>query len=174
MPARTEQHPDEATEALEVLNRCNTETPSPEDITALRKYLKTTPGLWRHCGDLSAVMTNAVIEGINGPAGLKESVHAGRRVMRREFGYDTSPLLEQMLIDHLILCWLRLQMAEHRYTEFIKEGGTLAQAEFWEKRLAAVQRRYLRAVETLARIRKLALPTIQVNIGDKQVNVAGG
>lgn len=93
--------------------------------------------------------------------------------MRRQLGHDRSPLLEQMLIDHLLLCWVLLQLAEHCYTGCNAEGGTLNQALFWEKRLAAVQRRYLRAVETLARIWKMALPTIQVNIGDKQVNVAG-
>ena len=42
-----------------------------------------------------------------------------------------------------------------------------------DRKLSAAQRRYLRACETLARVRKLRLPTLQVNIGEKQVNVAG-
>ena len=37
----------------------------------------------------------------------------------------------------------------------------------------APRQRALRACETLARIRKLKLPTLQVNIGQKQLNVAG-
>jgi len=174
MATPTEESLAQAREAEAVLNRCNTENPSPEDIAALRKYLRTMPELWKQYGDLASLMTSTAIEAMNAPAGLRESVYAGRRAMRRELGYQKSPLLEQMLIDHLILCWLRLQVAEHKYTDFIKRGGAFIEAGYWEKHLSATQRRYLRAVETLARIRKMALPTIQVNIGDRQVNVAGG
>jgi len=73
-----------------------------------------------------------------------------------------------------VLRWLRLQAAEHQYSGNTKAGGSLAQAQFWERRLSAVQRRYIRACETLARIRRLALPAVQVNIADKQVNLTGG
>jgi hypothetical protein len=52
---------------------------------------------------------------------------------------------------------------------------SLEQGTYWEKRLSSVQRRYLRACETLARVRKLAQAApLQVNIGAQQVNVAGG
>jgi len=55
---------------------------------------------------------------------------------------------------------------------------TIDQAHFLEKRLNAAQWRFLRAVETLARVRKIArrTPPLQVNIatqGGQQVNVAG-
>ena len=159
---------------LQVLDRCNTDKPKADDLKAMRELLQATPEVWQICGDLSKINTREVIEGIEATPAIKESVTAGREAMRRELGYKDAPLLEKMLIDHLMLCWLRLQLAEHRYTNCIKEGGTLAQGESWEKRLSAVQRRYLRAVETLGRIRRMKLPTVQVNIGDKQVNVAGG
>ena len=154
-----------------MLERCNTENPSPEDIETLREELQARPKLWRLYGDLAEVMTREMIEGIQASRAIKESVEAGRKAMRGQLNYDKSPLLEQMLIDHVILCWLRLQMAEHAYTGWA--GGSLAQGDFRERRLSAVQRRYLRAVETLARIRRIALPALQINVGDKQVNVAG-
>ena len=47
-------------------------------------------------------------------------------------------------------------------------------AAWWEKRLSGAQRRYLRACETLAKIRKMQLPMVQVNIGQQQLNVAKG
>lgn len=34
--------------------------------------------------------------------------------------------------------------------------------------------RYLSAITALAKIRKLSLPTVQVNIADKQINTTGG
>ena len=45
--------------------------------------------------------------------------------------------------------------------------------EFWERRLSMSQRRSLQACETLAKVRKMKLPSVQLNIGEKQVNVAG-
>ena len=48
--------------------------------------------------------------------------------------------------------------------------------EFIKRRLSAVQSRYLRAVKTLARVRKINRFIQQINIamdGGKQVNVAG-
>ena len=47
---------------------------------------------------------------------------------------------------------------------------TIVQADFWERRLSAAQRRFLRATETLARVRRLQLPAVQVNIAERQLN----
>ena len=49
---------------------------------------------------------------------------------------------------------------------------TLRQADFQQRRIDAAHRRFLASVRTLAQVRKLALPTLQVNIGTNQVNVA--
>lgn len=47
----------------------------------------------------------------------------------------------------------------------------------WERWLTAAQNRYARAVQGLARVRRLLrqapLGTVQVNIGGQQVNVVG-
>ncbi|MCE5237180.1 hypothetical protein LLH23_01645 [bacterium] len=174
MPAQTDEPRTRQEEAVAVLQRCNTESPNPADIESLREHLKAVPWLWKCAGDLSELAGRSVVETVSAYPATKESVLAGREAIRRDLGYESSPLLERMLVDHLVLCWMRLQLTEYRYSEFLKAGGSFQEAEYWEKRLSANQRRYLRAVETLARIRRLALPAIQVNIGGQQVNVAGG
>lgn len=52
------------------------------------------------------------------------------------------------------MCWMGLNDCELNYTANAGQGREIA--GFWEKKLTASQRRYLRAVETLARVRKLA------------------
>jgi hypothetical protein len=69
-----------------------------------------------------------------------------------------------------VLAWLRCVDVERRYSDILGESVTLAVGDFWERRLTMAQRRYLRALETLARVRRLALPAVQVNIGAQQVN----
>jgi hypothetical protein len=50
----------------------------------------------------------------------------------------------------------------------------MKQGMYWEQRQNAAQGRFLRAVETLARVRRLnKRPPVQINIGGQQVNIAG-
>lgn len=67
---------------------------------------------------------------------------------------DASPM-EQLIIQNVVLCWLRLYSCELHYEAAVADNPTTVQIEFWEKRLSASQRRHLRAVETLARVRRL-------------------
>ena len=94
-------------------------------------------------------------------------------------GYDHAPAIEQLLIEQVALCWLRLNVLEVKYTQ-IRKNTTMEiyQADFIEKQLNYAQRRFTRAIETLARVRKVTRQTLalQVNIataGGQQVNVLG-
>ena len=92
--------------------------------------------------------------------------------MREELGFPQASALERLLIDRVILCWLRLHHVEFHYTAVLENSIPLPRANYWERRLSAAQHRYLQACESLARIRKLIIPIVQVNIGEKQVNIA--
>ena len=79
------------------------------------------------------------------------------------------------LLGNVLNSWLRLRWLEYRYQRVTSGEYYMPEAEHWEKRLSAAQRRYLRAVETLARVRKMNI-NLQVNIatqGGQQVNVMG-
>ena len=98
-------------------------------------------------------------------------------MLKKDLGYDDAPMLEQLLIQQAALCWLKLSLIELSYSGTMKQSITLTLAMYWEKRLSAAQRRFTRACETLARVRKLSrnTPALQFNIatsGGQQVNVA--
>jgi len=164
----------DAMEVAALLQRCNTKKPKEEDVTALQEWLQKLPDLWQVCGDLAEETLTLTISRWSENALVRESLREGQHVLQRNLGFEQASPLEQMLIGHIGLCWLRLQMVEQCYTSRHAESVTLAVGKYWEERLAATQRRYLRAVEALARIRRLGLPALQVNIGEKQVNVVGG
>ncbi len=164
--------PGTAQEFNDLMRRCNVKKPKPRDVQALRKCLAKRPELWRIAGDMSEVAVQSTIEGISATPLVIESIKAGRLAMRKELGFDAVSPLGKMLIDHVVLCWLRLQLIEYRYSDVMSQNITLTLGQYWEKRLSAAQRRYLRACETWARIQRLALPTLQVNIAEKQINVA--
>jgi hypothetical protein len=74
------------------------------------------------------------------------------------------------------LCWLNLNLLEYRHVNSMKQSITLTLGAYWDKRLSMSQRRFTRACESLARVRRLSrrIP-LQVNIatqGGQQMNVA--
>lgn len=97
--------------------------------------------------------------------------------LRKELGYEGAPILEQLLIQQVALCWLKLNLVELSYSTVMKHSITLTLGMYWEKRLSFAQKRFTRACETLTRVRKLSrnTPALQFNIaveGGQQVNVS--
>jgi hypothetical protein len=102
---------------------------------------------------------------------FREALTAKLDAMRAELaGPDASPL-ERQLVDRAVLCWLVVHGTEYQFAH----AGEMSQkqAEYWEKRINACQRRYMAAVKMLATVRRLAIPVIvgQVNIGRIQANM---
>ena len=107
-------------------------------------------------GYLAEIM---VIENANATAGLKECWKHRLQVLKKDFGYDGAPMLEQLLIQQAALCWLKLNLVELGYSNTMKQSITLTLGMYREKRLSAAQRRFTRACETLARVRRLSRNT---------------
>jgi hypothetical protein len=135
--------------------------------------------MWRIAGDLARTAALHLIQdGITATPAVKESLSAAWDGLKMDLGYDNAPMLEQLLIEQVALCWLRLYTAEQGYTNKVYTASSYESLNYWERRLNASQRRYLRACETLARVRKIIrrTPALQINIaaqGGQQVNVAG-
>ena len=99
--------------------------------------------------------------------------------LKKELGFGTAPPLERLLIEQVATARLRLVHAEHTYNQcVVGQSIPLAVAVYRDNLLSSTQARFLRAIETLARVRRLArnTPALQINIandGGKQVNVQG-
>jgi hypothetical protein len=100
---------------------------------------------------------------------FKEGLGYKMAKLRAELAGAGSPPLERLLADRVAICWLTLHGVEVR---FAQSGDlTIKQADYWQRRINSAHKRYLSAIKTLATVRKLALPALQVNIARKQVNV---
>jgi hypothetical protein len=119
---------------------------------------------------------------------LAGEVKAKRAELRAECRGGTPSALEGLLIERVLACWLHLSYYERAHCRAMADrtrGLSIVQAEFQQKRIESAQRRYLSAVKALAQVRRLQLPAVQValpgatqigqvNVGEKQINVAGG
>jgi hypothetical protein len=158
----------------QLMAKVDRDKPDPKALQQFRSMLDTNPQVARALCNLVQENADKVLKTIVSGTLAFEVVTRDMRLMREDMGYTTAPELERTLIDHVVLCWLRLQRAELAYTQVFGATVTLEQARHWERKLAATQTRYLRACETLARVRRLSRSApLQVNIGAQQVNVAG-
>jgi hypothetical protein len=144
-------------------------------MPALRKMMDGSSGLVESLGDYAAQVEITLINNAAGKAlAFKEAVIRKMSRMRADLAGDNTTPLERLLADRIALCWLSVHDAEIRFAQ--SKDLTCKQVECWQRRIDAGHRRYLSAIRTLATVRKLTLPSLQVNIARKQVNVmsAGG
>jgi hypothetical protein len=171
------QHgPAVARQFLELVQQIDREDPTPDDVRALRAMLEEHPQLWRVAGDLAYTAILNIVAKLDAGPLVTESLKHSWIARKDELGYSSAPPLERLLIEQVVIWWLHLHIVEIEYTRAMNDPIPAASAAHWEKRLSAAQRRYLRACESLARIRKLArtTPALQVNIathGGQQVNL---
>jgi hypothetical protein len=100
-----------------------------------------------------------------------ESIKAGAESMKEEFGYQESGPLERMLIDQVVVCWLRLNLLERTHWNKLLESHTTETGLYWDRRLSTAQRRFTRASESLAKVRKLISETQKNSRGSASQNV---
>lgn len=143
----------------------------PGATAALRAVLDGAPELWRGIGDLARQAEGDFLaKATNGNPVLVAALRRGARATRQELlGPSPSPL-ERLLVDRIVVCWLYLAYVEALFHQ--DPNTSWGQDEQHQKRVDRAQRRYLGAVKALATVRKLEVPALQLNVADKQINLA--
>jgi len=151
--------------------------PTKDDLAAYRQLLNEHTVLMRQFGDLPIAVEKLLLLVFKNHEQMRVGAVLRIEQMRADLGYDEATVLERLLIDEVVLCWLDHHRIEISYAQNTKDNFSLPLLIQWDHVLTSKQRRYLRAIETLARVRRLLhLPGPQLNInmpGGQQVNVAG-
>lgn len=168
-------------EFRDLLTKANKENPRPSDVKALSDLLYKNKGLelWKAAMGMGATAEHTALNNLvgNRNQGIRQCWELRLQSMRADLGFDGASALERLLIQQVTLCWLNLNMVECRHSNVMHQSITLTVGIYWEKRLSAAQRRFTRACESLARVRRLSrrIP-VQLHIaaqGGQQVNVSG-
>ncbi len=146
--------------------------------TAVRKVLAEYPCIWDGLRHMLSSGQRAIIEASCGGAvdsAMGQLLEKSMLALRDGLGYEHAPPLEKLMIEQIVFAWADLEYVQMHYAKSAFGSHTLTSGAYWDRRVAGAQARYLRAMEALARVRRLAMPQpLQVNIGGQQVNVAGG
>ena len=168
-----------AYELVDLLTRVYKPLPKPIDIENIRKWMDEYPEIWRVVFDISNVIETNLIDEVRPEQAVQWAIRKNAEELRAGLGFEGATLMEQLLINNIVVSWLRVQWTEYRLILYMgQDEKWMSEIEFWEKRLNVAQQRFLRASETLEKIRKLSAknPILQVNIatqGGRQMNIAG-
>ena len=119
-------------------------------------------------GDLTKMVVRDTVNKVFANGATIVAIEAHMTHTRTALGYAETSALERLLIDNILLCWLRLHDAELSFNQAGRDAPSFSQRVFFERWLTLTQRRYLRAVETLARVRKLGV-NVQINVARQQI-----
>jgi hypothetical protein len=140
-------------------------------VGELRKLYDESPAFWRLMGDLARQVEDGILGRFYDKV-IGEAVRRKLTEMREELGHEAAGELERLLIERVVVTWLRVQHAEHMKTANMKEDTPLRTTLALDRLLGTAHRNFLSACKTLAQVRRLLRPKVaQVNIGAQQVNV---
>lgn len=148
-------------EEIQVLvKKTDKENPKPEDVKALRRMLETKKYLYRHNGNVqNQVFLTVFNSAVKHSAFFRESAEKYIEEMKDELGYQSSTFVEKMLIDEIVMRWLRLNTMENDHHKTLNESHRLELGMYMDKRLHLAQKRFLRSIETLAKVRRMIANT---------------
>lgn len=162
----------EQTDTINVLLRRATQG-DRQAIDALRGECEATPDLWKEFGNIARQVRLKLIGKISGKNDVVgEAVAREVAALRRVWAGEHPTPLETALAERIATNWLNLHYIEAKYLQSL--GELTYEEDTWHCRhIDLAERRYLRAIRALAEVRRIQLPAVQVNVAEKQVNVAG-
>jgi hypothetical protein len=142
-------------------------------LDEIRELLDSMPNISKQLGSVAKQAEWSWVTTFSG--GNELVAEATRRELRDKkkklLGSDPSPL-ECSLVHRIVLCQFQLDYIDTVIASKTREGMSAGAVAMYQQWLDRAQSRYLSAVKALAVIRKLALPVVQLNVGEQQVNVA--
>ena len=138
------------------------------------EFLDKHPATVEDLGNLTRMVSRAMIESLLGDdLSFRESQERKLRELTEKIAGPCPSVLEQLLADQIVLCWQQVRDQELRWAQ--AREFTHTQGDYDQRRIDRAQKRYLSAIKTLAQVRRLQLPAVQLNVagqGGKQVNIA--
>jgi hypothetical protein len=158
-----------------IIDAADVETPTPQAIKDMQAAFDEFPGLYRHVGDLARVALTKLGYGTSGGKALGAAAlerYAGE--LRRELGCAHANPLERLLIEDVVLCWLEMNAIRGVYIQVTTYGTShrMDVGAYDDRRLSAAHKRYSRAVETLARVRRFGITLPSAPAADDSSSVS--
>lgn len=164
-----------STKFIEIFSKIDKEYPSEQNLKEIQQYLTEPQSPSLPLQRLSQNLINNQIEMTLEANGRKiEPLFRGIEEMMMELGYTSSSTIEQLLIDEIILEFLRTYHMQLALTTFTTKKWTDPKTiRIFDGLLNSAQARFHKSIQMLTKLRKSGVK-LQINIateGGKQVNL---
>ena len=124
---------EKAYEFAEILKQAYKANPEKKDLEELEKWLDQYPEIWRLVFDMSQVIEKNLISQLVSEKAVHLAIEKNVDDIRLDLGYEDAVTMERMLIDNIVLSWLRCQAAEFRLVLFMGQNSvSTSTIGFWE------------------------------------------
>jgi hypothetical protein len=155
----------------DLVRSCLGKNPPPADMAAFRDLVAQSTLLRRTLGNPSVITRECFIGRLSEERwAIEEATRQWAAELADGLAAGGASPLEAVLIDHIVDCRVALQLAEKHG---LGASSGFARPGLTDSLVTAAQTRFLRAVGMLAQVRRLLrIPAVQINVAEKQVNVA--
>jgi len=138
-----------------------------------RQLMESLPELCDAYGNIAAASERALVDLYAGRStATRAALQRKLANLRVELAGPRASPLEKLLVERVVACWLLSYHADFEYVSAL-QGMPPKVVELHQRRQDRAARQLLKALRSLADVRRLLVPALQVNIAERQVNVAG-
>lgn len=157
-------------EVQTALQRVASQKATSQDVATVRDYLRNTADGRRTVSQaLASIGTQAALQTVGakgtqdpGTAAIVTELYAAElEQLRRSLDTETSTAAEQLIVQQVVDTWSRLQYVQRRYDDALLRSTDAQLLSFWDRMLSRTQGRYLRALESLSRVRRYEVQVVE-------------
>jgi hypothetical protein len=145
----------------------------------LHAFCAAHPEAWSRFGSLETDVIAGWLQrlapetpgSIHRSAWNRERIDRELRERRTKLRADGNSELENLLINRILAAWLMTMDAEATYTRVLRRDATFKEVQHYQKAVESASKQLLRAVEALARVRRLLPATTQASPAETPVVV---
>ena len=81
--------------------------------------------------------------------------------------------VEALLIERILIAWVAANHSDIQLAQAMRQSATRWELEYLERQQERTQRNLLRATQSLATLRRLRPPALQIDADEQQISIAG-
>jgi hypothetical protein len=129
------------------------------EVRELRKFLNEHKELAARHNVVAYTVKKAVMLKVIKEPGNFELFEREYHMRRDDLGWKDASPIERLMIERIMLLWVRLLWCEHYNGSFMQPSVSLRESEYADKLYARAHCRYVKAIESLARLRQVEAVT---------------
>jgi hypothetical protein len=146
-----------------LIEKANRGKENGQEVQELRKFIDEHPDMAnKHCVVAYSVR-HGLMRKVSKEPGNFELFEREYELRRNQLGWKDASPIEQLMIERIMLCWVRLLWTEHYNGSFMQPSIPMRESEYADKMFSRAHTRYVKAIESLARLRQVEAITKAAN-----------